>query len=174
MSVAHVALVLDHLKVKPAQKLVAVILADHADLDGVCWPSYRRIAERSGLDERTVRRHVRFLIDLGVVTKLRTGTVTRVGERAVHMSNAYRIEADVIRRLPLLSAAKLSTDGLGTNDEFVHLEVVKNTHPRGGRLSTKSSTNHHTNRQSQSLVENAEALSVGDVLGSILKHGTLG
>lgn len=36
-------------------KLVLVALADHADEDGDCWPAQSRIAEMTGLTDRTVR-----------------------------------------------------------------------------------------------------------------------
>ncbi len=63
LSVRHIGLVLDHLEAPAPVKLVALILADHCDADGFCWPSYRRIAERSCLSERSVRRHVHELIE---------------------------------------------------------------------------------------------------------------
>ena len=89
MSVRHVGLVLDHLEASPGVKLVAMILADHADADGVCWPSYRRVAQRSCLGERTVRRYVRELIERGIVTKLNTGRGPAKGETA---GGVYRPE----------------------------------------------------------------------------------
>ena len=36
-------------------KFVLIALADHADDDGECWPSQSRIAEMTGLTDRTVR-----------------------------------------------------------------------------------------------------------------------
>ena len=65
MSVRHIGLVLDHLEAPAPVKLVALVLADHCDSDGFCWPSYRRLAERSCLSERSVRRHVAGLIAAG-------------------------------------------------------------------------------------------------------------
>lgn len=174
MSVTHLGLVLDHLHVKPAVKLVAVVLADHADRDGLCWPSYRRIAERSGLDERTVRRHVKVLLDLGVIEKLRTGTMAQVGDRFVHVTNLYRFNEDRLRRFPMLVSSKLSTEGLGISDEFVHPGVVKNTHLGWGQLSTKSSINHQPNRKRSEAVDNSDGTPIGEVLGSLIQDGTIG
>jgi hypothetical protein len=174
VSVKHIGLVLDHLKVKPAVKLVAVVLADHADSDGVCWPSYRRIAEKAGCDERTARRHIKTLIELGVVTKLRTGTVMKIGDRTVKVTNAYRVNEDVLRRMPIFNAPKLSTKGLGMKDSFDHLEVDKNDTHRGGGLSTKPSNNHQHNRKSEDAVDNSDGISVGDVLNAMLADGRLG
>lgn len=173
MSVKHIGLVLDHLRVKPAVKLVAVVLADHADSDGVCWPSYRKIAEKAGCDERTARRHIKTLIELGVVTKLRTGTVMRIGDRTVKVTNAYRVNEDTLRRMSLMNPPKLSTPRLGIKDSFDHLQVVKNDTPRGGGLSTKPSNNHQHNRQPEDAVDNSDGISVGDVLNMMLNDGNL-
>ncbi|MDI9599907.1 MAG: helix-turn-helix domain-containing protein [Acidobacteriota bacterium] len=118
MSVRHIGLVLDHLKAPPAVKLVALILADHADSDGVCWPSYRRIAERSCLSERTVRRYVGELADSGVIRKLQTGGLaSRDGER-VWTTNHYRIDAEALAAQP--SLLKVVADGhLGADGKVV-------------------------------------------------------
>ena len=154
-------------------KLVAVVLADHADNDGVCWPSYRKIAERTGVDERTVRRHVKYLIELGVLTKLRTGAMMKVGEKSVNVTNAYRINEDILRRFPLMNPPKLSTTSLGISERFVHPGVVNTPHTGGGPLSTKPSYNHQYNRKHDEPVDNSDGLSVGDILNSILGDGTL-
>lgn len=52
----------------PTPKLVLAALADQADDDGWCWPSQAVIAERCEMGERTVRRHIATLRDLGLLT----------------------------------------------------------------------------------------------------------
>jgi hypothetical protein len=128
-------LVLDHLEAPAPVKLVALILADHADSDGLCWPSYRRIAERACASERSVRRHVAELIASGVVTKLRTGYVTSRDGRRHRVSNAYRIEADALAARPSL----LSTDPLWRAAAADHLEVATAVRGRWSPLATKPS-----------------------------------
>lgn len=168
MSVKHIGLVLDHLDIKPAPKLVAVVLADHADVDGICWPSYRRIAQRTGLDERTVRRHIATLIDLGVVTKIRTGTIRKNGDKVERITNAYRIDADALASMP----SKLSTDDLGKVDTFDHLEVGAADRHRWGGLSTKSSKNHQkNNRQSVDIGDNSTII-LADVLKRLQENAS--
>jgi len=54
---------------KAANKLVLLALADHANSDGECWPSMKRIAERSDISPRHVSRAISELIDLGLVEK---------------------------------------------------------------------------------------------------------
>ena len=147
MSVRHIGLVLDHLSAPAPVKLVALILADHADSDGVCWPSYRRIAERSCLSERTVRRHIHELIGQGVVRKLRTGGgVADSGDRE-WVTNLYRIDAEILAAMPALfkvvrdghlgAPAKVVKDGhVVTTDQG---GVVRDGHPRWSPVATKPS-----------------------------------
>ena len=54
---------------KATNKLVLLALADHANADGECWPSMKRIAERSDISPRHVSRAINELIDLGLVEK---------------------------------------------------------------------------------------------------------
>ncbi len=116
-------------------KLVALILADHCDADGFCWPSYRRIAERSCLSERSVRRHVRELIDCGVVAKVRTGHVTTKDGRRLRVTNAYRVNASALADRPSL----LSTAEVSIVDARDHLQVAISGRSRWSGLATKPS-----------------------------------
>jgi DNA-binding transcriptional MocR family regulator len=52
---------------KPSAKLVLVNLADHADHDRKCWPSYRTIAARTELSRDTVVRSIRLLESNGFI-----------------------------------------------------------------------------------------------------------
>lgn len=53
----------------PTKKLILIKLADNANDDGVCWPSYGTIARHCGVDKRTVMRHIKQLEDMGVLAK---------------------------------------------------------------------------------------------------------
>ena len=53
----------------PTAKLVLMALADHANADGECWPSMKKIAQRSGITPRQVSTHIMRLEELGLVTK---------------------------------------------------------------------------------------------------------
>jgi hypothetical protein len=135
LSVRHIGLVLDHLQASAPVKLVALILADHCDADGFCWPSYRRIAERSCLAERTVRRHVHELMDAGVVTKVRTGHVTTKDGRRLRVTNAYRVNGDALADLPSL----LSTVDVCIVAASDHLQLAESGQGRWSGEATKSS-----------------------------------
>ncbi|CED91406.1 helix-turn-helix domain-containing protein [Actinomyces succiniciruminis] len=69
----------------PYPKLVLAALADQADDEGYCWPSQSVIAERCEMGERTVRRHIRTLHELGLLTIVPRSSVH--GRR----SNGYRL-----------------------------------------------------------------------------------
>lgn len=49
----------------PTERLIMLALADHADDAGRCYPSMRRLQERTGLSERAVQTNVRALTDKG-------------------------------------------------------------------------------------------------------------
>lgn len=165
MSAKLTGLVLEHLDAQPGLKVVAVILADHADHDGICWPSQRRIAKMARLGERSVGRHVRELIEIGVVTKLRQGTVVKGADgRPIRITNAYQLHAEVLAAMPSLverSAVEFSTDRLWRQYTSVHLGPDTTVGDRGTPLSTKPPyKNHHSNHQSAEPVDNpAEGLS---------------
>jgi DNA-binding transcriptional ArsR family regulator len=53
----------------PTAKLVLMALADHANSDGECWPSMKRVAELTGISSRQVSTHITQLERLGYVTK---------------------------------------------------------------------------------------------------------
>lgn len=147
MSVKHLGLVFDNFRGPASMKLVLLILADHADSDGICWPSYRRIADRANISERQVARHVKDLRDLGVVTKLRTGTIISEGNKRLRVSNAYRVNSEWL----------LSTKDLCTDDNNVHLQPDTGVVSRWSPVSTKPSSIHQLNRQPCVYVDNSSS-----------------
>ena len=48
------------------EKMVLLILCDHANDDGVCWPSVATMGRKSGLSERTIQRALKSLSDDGL------------------------------------------------------------------------------------------------------------
>lgn len=55
------------------QKLVLLCLADHANDQGVCWPSMERVAARSDVTDRSARRLIRQLEEMGHVSVTEPG-----------------------------------------------------------------------------------------------------
>ena len=56
---------------KPSAKLVLVKLADHANDDGKCWPSFRRICLDTELSRDSVIRQIKFLEQKALLTVFR-------------------------------------------------------------------------------------------------------
>jgi DNA-binding transcriptional ArsR family regulator len=50
------------------KKLILIKLADNANDDGVCWPSYTTIARHCEVDKRTVMRHIKDMQERGILT----------------------------------------------------------------------------------------------------------
>lgn len=101
MSVKIMAQVFQLPCLTPAEKLTLLALADHADDDGVCWPSIARIAPKCCQSQRNVRRMIRSLEQLEQLE-----TTTSIGR-----PSRYRItpKPSVLRAVrPGGSAAKLS------------------------------------------------------------------
>jgi DNA-binding transcriptional MocR family regulator len=74
--------VLDRCDLRPVARLVAFVIADHANRDGVAYPSVPTIARRAGVTDATVRRALLDLTAAGVFT------VHPGGGR--HRTNEYR------------------------------------------------------------------------------------
>lgn len=53
----------------PIRKLVLIKLADNANDNGECWPSYQHIADHCECSRSAVRLHIDALIGMGVLTK---------------------------------------------------------------------------------------------------------
>ena len=53
----------------PARKLVLLKLADNANDDGVCFPSYQYIADQCEMSKRSAISHIDDLIKMGFVSK---------------------------------------------------------------------------------------------------------
>lgn len=53
----------------PLRKLVLIKLADNANDNGECWPSYQHIADQCEISRRSVMVHVDGLCDMGLLRK---------------------------------------------------------------------------------------------------------
>lgn len=50
-------------------RMVALVIADHVDDDGLCWPSVTRVARRAGLSQRQARKYLTQLETEGVIAR---------------------------------------------------------------------------------------------------------
>lgn len=67
MSYKAMALAIEVVGLSPTQKLTLVVLASH-DGAGGCWPGTRSLAGKVGVTDRQIRRHLRELAELGLIT----------------------------------------------------------------------------------------------------------
>jgi hypothetical protein len=70
----------------PLRKLVLLKLADNANDQGECWPSYQYIADQCEMSKRSVMAHIDALIDSGFLRK-----ELRLGGEKGNKSNVYTL-----------------------------------------------------------------------------------
>ena len=78
----------DAMKLKignPTRKLVLIKLADNANDNGICWPSYDHIADQCEISRRTAIRQVKELVDMGLIK-----VTYRDGEKG-NSTNVYKL-----------------------------------------------------------------------------------
>ena len=68
MSIKIMSLVFESETLGATERLVLLALADHANDDGVCYPSTGRLCQRTGLKERAVQGHIKTLVAGGYLT----------------------------------------------------------------------------------------------------------
>lgn len=90
----------------PLRKLVLLKLADNANDQGECWPSYQHIADQCEIGRSTVKSHIRALEEMGVLSR----EFRRNGE--LNQSNLFHLHLDGI-------ASKRSGKG-GSNHALGH------------------------------------------------------
>jgi DNA-binding transcriptional ArsR family regulator len=84
-------------KIGAPQLLILVALADYCDDEGVCWPGTRKLSEKCGLTQRSIRAHIQWLEDNKLVER-----VERTHESGRRLSNLYRLPIP-IRKNPSAS-----------------------------------------------------------------------
>lgn len=96
----------------PIRKLVLIKLADNANDNGECWPSYQHIADHCECSRSAVRDHISALIDMGLLQKEnRTGINNGKG----NTSNVYCLNLD--NPMPPKSIAPVPAKNTGMTSE---------------------------------------------------------
>ncbi|EKE2046270.1 helix-turn-helix domain-containing protein [Salmonella enterica] len=78
----------------PLRKLVLIKLADNANDEGECWPSYQHIAYQCEVSRSTVKSHIRALEDMGLLKR----EFRRKGE--LNQSNVFYLTLDNAQQIP--------------------------------------------------------------------------
>ena len=154
-----------YLTLKPGPKLTLIALAEHANEEGICWPSQKLISIRASISTRKVRDHLR-LLESGdwVKTYLGRGPkfvnlyrlnlvqmdiqAKQVREQIEHDKNGRKIDpADPVFATPDLS--DITADFENTPSD----ESDNNPGPTG---PTETSTNLHIKTKRERSVELSE------------------
>ncbi|EBC2406357.1 helix-turn-helix domain-containing protein [Salmonella enterica subsp. enterica] len=105
----------------PLRKLVLIKLADNANDEGECWPSYQHIADQCEVSRSTVKIHIRALEDMGLLKR----EFRRKGE--LNQSNVFYLTLDNAQQIPPESGgAGADRGGAGADPRTYHsFEPVK-------------------------------------------------
>lgn len=96
----------------PIRKLVLIKLADNANDNGECWPSYKHIADHCECSKSAVRDHIDALISMGLLVKEnRPGVKNGKG----NASNLYYMKLD--NPMPPKSIAPMPSKSTGVPPE---------------------------------------------------------
>lgn len=101
------SLMVDAMKLKignPTRKLVLIKLADNANDNGICWPSYDHIAEQCEISRRTAIRQVKELVDMGLIK-----VTYREGEKG-NSTNIYKLSLGGDKLTPPSDIVSLPSD----------------------------------------------------------------
>ncbi|PAV02622.1 hypothetical protein CBG25_09785 [Arsenophonus sp. ENCA] len=105
----------------PARKLVLLKLADHANDEGICWPSYESIAKQCEISKRTVIRHIAELEKQGLVQvfqRERNGHHHNQSNKYVlRLSNSQSLSPNPNTKQPKNDGDNLVSDG---DTSFAH------------------------------------------------------
>jgi GntR family transcriptional regulator len=123
---------------QPTQKMLLIAFGNHVDSNGRCWPGVHRLAWMIGASEKTVRRTITELVQLGIVRK--------EGRRCKghQTSNLYEIN---FFALPLREPYERKKKADGQND---HQPDGQNDHQPDGQ------NDHLTNPYMNSLIKKEE------------------
>lgn len=103
----------------PLRKLVLLKLADNANDQGECWPSYQHIADQCEIGRSTVKGHVRALEEMGMLRR----EFRRKGE--LNQSNLFHLRLDE-------KEYKQASNGGSASDPGQQLTGVGQELPEGG------------------------------------------
>lgn len=80
----------------PLRKLVLIKLADNANDNGECWPSYQHVADQCEVSRSTVKSHIRALEKMGLLKRefRRKGELNQSNVFYLTLDNAQQIQPE--------------------------------------------------------------------------------
>lgn len=81
----------------PLRKLVLIKLADNANDNGECWPSYQHVADQCEVSRSTVKSHIRALEEMGLLKRefRRKGELNQSNVFYLTLDNAQQIQPEL-------------------------------------------------------------------------------
>lgn len=100
-----------------AKKMVLIKLADQANDDGLCWPSYQTIAEACQVSRRTVIRHIKSLEEDGYLN------ITKTYDKAnkKNFSNRYQLTISRGVKMSLVTESHHPSDNVTASGDTLSL-----------------------------------------------------
>ncbi len=99
----------------PLRKLVLIKLADNANDNGECWPSYQHVADQCEVSRSTVKSHIRALEEMGLLKR----EFRRKGE--LNQSNVFYLTLDNAQQIqPESGGAGADRGGAGADPRTYH------------------------------------------------------
>jgi DnaD/phage-associated family protein len=89
MSIKHMSIVWDSSSHSGNALLVLLAIADHANDEGICWPSISTIAKKARISERQTKRIIQDLADSGEIE------IVKRGDGRGH-STIYKLKGDTV------------------------------------------------------------------------------
>lgn len=86
MSIRAITWAMEQKTGSPTTKLVLMKLADNANDEGLCWPAQSTIARHCEIDRSTVNRHIKRLVELGLIE------VEQRTQDGVKLPNVYHLK----------------------------------------------------------------------------------
>jgi len=154
-----------YLTLKPGPKLTLIALAEHANEEGICWPSQKLISIRASISTRRVRDHLR-LLESG------DWLITYVG-RGPKFVNLYRLNLDQMdiqakrvkeqieqdknkRKIDLAAPVFATSDLSDITADFENTPPDESDNNPGPTGPTETSTNLHIKPKRERSVELSE------------------
>lgn len=137
MAIAHIALVLDAGGLSGSEKLVLLAYCNHTDAYGYTWAGVPRIADETGVSERTVQRTNDLLRSRGLLKSAERFN-PKTGRQITSLT---RVNLDLLasmKRPPRDYADDLITEITFDETEAANLQVIEGCQsdtPRGDNLS---------------------------------------
>lgn len=121
MSIEAINWALD-LNLQPSQKLVVIVLANYADANGLCWPSFETLSRKTCLTRRSVIQQIAKLEEIGALQKV---------QKRFRQQNVYRLNlltSEFNSPVEEVGKKRLVNDVHHTSEPH-SLELVNDVHP---------------------------------------------